>query len=70
MVSAKNPPKVKLVNEKSLTNSIVRELESFCILEKKGRFGAYIVVNDESRSLQSRDLSLWGGFGTLGFPRF
>ena len=36
MVSAKNPPKVKLVNEKSLTNTIVRELESFCILEKRG----------------------------------
>ena len=45
-------------------NSLVRELKDFLCTCERWRSGTYIVMNGESKSLQSRDLSLLGGLGT------
>ena len=67
--TSRKPSECQVIKWKVSMNSIMRVRE-FLRTWKKRRFGTYIVMNGELRSLRSRDLSLLGGFGTLGFPRF
>ena len=68
--TSQEPSEGQVSEQEISMNSLVRELKDFLCTCERWRSGTYIVMNGESKSLQSRDLSLLGGLGTQGFQDF